>query len=73
MLDFLGRYWHDIISGVVTVILMVGVIVLVILEKKVPEFLVGAMGTALGWTFHAGVNAVVVKRAAPRRKATGPA
>jgi hypothetical protein len=71
MRDFLVEHIHDIVAGLVTLILTVGVLALVLLERRVPEFLVGATGTALGYTFRSGVQAVGVKRTAPRRKA-GP-
>lgn len=71
MRDFLSEHWHDLIAGIVTLVLTIGVLSLVLLEKRVPEFLVGAMGTAMGYTFRSGVSAIGASKARPatRKKA----
>jgi len=48
--------FHDLVAGIATLCLLVGVLVLVVLEIAVPSFLSAAFGIAIGWVFRGGVQ-----------------
>ena len=48
--------YQDLLSGLVTVILLVAIVSLAAFERSVPEFLTGAFGLAMGYTFRGSVK-----------------
>jgi len=47
---------HDLIAGLVTVGLLVGIILLAVLGQECPDILQSGFTLALGWIFRSGVQ-----------------
>lgn len=61
--------YHDLLAGVVAVILLLAVLALVFLERPVPDFLSGAFVAVIGYAVRGGVQ--VANDASHRRKNNG--
>jgi small basic protein len=48
--------WHDVTAGVIAVGLLVGIMLLVVLEREIPDLIANAFLVCLSWALRGGVH-----------------